>query len=117
MVAQFYSSTRPDERPIDEPGCEPDGYHLDYQHYSIGKRGRAVKLMHSVSYPEAGQVPAVQQVSVAAWIYIFSAGGANYILSKGDWNDANSLSLDQGRLRFNIGERFGRSAEALPTNQ
>jgi alpha-L-fucosidase 2 len=107
---------RPDERPMDKLGCEPDGYHLDYQPYGIGRHGRAVKLMHSVSYLDAGQVPAVQQVSLAAWVYIFSAGDANYILSKGDWNDAYSLSLDQGRLRFSVGERFVRSDDALPTN-
>jgi alpha-L-fucosidase 2 len=108
---------RPDERPVDELGCKPDGYHLDYQPYGIGKRGRAVKLMHAWNYINAGQVPPLQQVTVAAWIYIFSAGDANYILSKGDWNEAYSLSLDQGRLRFNVGEQFVRSADALPTHQ
>ena len=108
---------RPDERPMDEQGCKPDGYHLDYQPYGVGKRGRAVKLMHAASYIDAGEVPSIKQVSVAAWIYIFSAGDANYILSKGDWNNAYSLSLDQGRLRFSVGDRFVRSKDPLPTLQ
>jgi hypothetical protein len=108
---------RPNERPVDETGCKPDGYHLDYQPYGVGKRGRAVKLMHGWSYIDAGQVPPVKHVSVAAWIYIFSAGDANFILSKGDWNDSYSLALDNGRLRFNVGELFVRSKDALPTNQ
>ena len=108
---------RPNERPIDELGCKPDGYHLDYQPYGLGKRGRAAKLMHAWSYIDAGQAPPVQQVSVAAWIYIFSAGDANFILSKGDWNDAYSLALDHGRLRFNVGELFVRSQDAVPTNR
>ena len=107
---------RPDERPQEEPGCKPDGYHLDYQPYALGKRGRALKLMHSWNYIDAGQVPPVRQVTVAAWIYIFSAGEANYILSKGAWNDAYSLPLDQGKLRFNVGDRFVRSEDALPTH-
>jgi alpha-L-fucosidase 2 len=108
---------RPNERPVDELGCRPDGYHLDYQPYGLGKRGRAVKLMHAWSYIDAGQVPPVQQVSVAAWIYVFSAGDANFILSKGDWNNAYSLALDNGRLRFNVGDLFVRSQEAVPTNR
>lgn len=109
---------RPDERPVDEPtGCLPEGYHLDYQRYGLGKRGRAVKLTHGWNYVDAGEVPPVQQMSLAAWIYTFSSGDANFIVSKGAWNDAYSLSLDHGRLRFSIGERFVRSRNALPTNQ
>ena len=54
------------------------------------------------------------QVTVSAWIYVFKAGDANFILSKGDWNEAYSLSLDHGRLRFNIGDRFVRGSRALP---
>jgi hypothetical protein len=109
---------RPVEDPADEPGgCRPDGYHLDYQRFSIGKFGRAVKVMHSYVYIDAGRVPPLQQVTVAAWIYIFKAGDANFILSKGEWNDAYSLSLDHGRLRFNIGDSFARTAGALPVQK
>jgi alpha-L-fucosidase 2 len=109
---------RPSENPTDEPNaCRPDGYHLDYQRFSVGKFGRALKVMHSSAYIDAGQAPALQQVTVAAWIYIFKAGDANFILSKGEWNDAYSLSLDHGRLRFNIGDVFARTAGALPVQK
>lgn len=108
---------RPDERPIDNLSCLPDGWHYDYQPYALSIRGRAAKFMHSWRYVDAGKVPDVQKVTVSAWIFIFSAGDNNFILSKGDWNDAYSLSLDQGRLRFNVGERFVRSWDALPTHQ
>ena len=108
---------RPDERPIDDLGCLPDGWHYDYQPYGLGIRGRAAKFMHSWRYVDAGKVPDVRKVTVSAWIYIFSAGDNNFILSKGDWNEAYSLSLDQGRLRFNVGDRFARSWDALPTHQ
>ena len=112
---------RPEEWPTDEPsGCglyAEEGYHLDYQTYSVALHGRAPKFMHEGLYVDAGQAPLLKQVSVAAWIYIFSAGDANFILSKGDWNEAYSLQLDQGRLRFNVGEHFVRSGQALPTHQ
>jgi hypothetical protein len=109
---------RPEEWPTEEPsGCRPDGYHLDYQRFSDAPGGRAPKLMHASEYIDAGQAPLLKQVTVAAWIYIFSAGDANFILSKGDWNEAYSLQLDQGRLRFNVGEHFVRSGQALPTHQ
>ena len=109
---------RPNERPTDEPlGCRPDGYHLDYGRFGVGRRGRAVKLMHDFEYVDGGQVPAVRRVSVAAWIYVFKAGDANFILSKGDWDEAYSLSLDHGRLRFNIGDRFVRAARPVPVGR
>ena len=111
------SVEQPDERPMDILGCQPDGQHEDYHPYAQGIRGRAAKFMHDYAYLDAGPVPPMQQVTVAAWIYIFSAGDANFILSKGDWNEAYGLSLDNGRLRFNVGDRFVRSQDALPTNR
>lgn len=103
------------EAPLDEPlGCMVDGYNPDYQRFGVGKRGRAIKLMHEWAYADAGTVPPLAQVTVSAWIYVFKAGDANFILSKGDWNDAYSLSLDHGRLRFNVGDHFVRGTRALP---
>jgi hypothetical protein len=109
---------RPIERPVETPtGCEPDGFHYDYLRFGVGVRGRAVKIMHSFDYIDAGQVPDLAKVTVSAWIYIYSAGDSNFILSKGEWNEAYSLSLDQGRLRFNVGDAFVRSTDALPTHK
>ncbi len=109
---------RPGERPTDAPeGCIPEGFHLDYQRFGLGVKGRALKVMHSWDYIDAGQVPDLTKVSVSAWIYIFSAGDADFIVSKGDWDEAYSLLLDHGRLRFNVGDMFVRSHGALPTHQ
>ena len=106
------------ERPTPEPTrCSPDGYEPDYQRYGLGKDGRALKAMHEWIYADAGKAPRLNQVTVAAWIYVFSAGDANFILSKGAWNEAYSLQLDRGRLRFNIGERFVRTDRPVPVKQ
>jgi hypothetical protein len=108
---------RPAQDPDGPEGCRPDGYHLDYQRYSIGRTGRAIKFMHAANYMDAGQAPSLDRVTVAAWIYIFKAGDANFILSKGDWDEAYSLALDHGRLRFNIGDHFARTEAALPVQK
>lgn len=110
---------RPEEWPTNLPsGCNPIGsISLDYQGYSLAPQGRAVKLMHSWDYIDAGTVPPLTAVSIVAWIYIFSAGDENFILSKGSWDEAYSFQLDEGRLRFNIGDRFVRSRDALPYHQ
>ncbi len=112
---------RPEEWPTDQPsGCgmyAEQGYQLDYQTFSVALHGHAPKFMHSSMYGDAGQVPPLKLVTIAAWIYIFSAGDANFILSKGDWDEAYGLQLDQGRLRFNIGDHFVRTANALPTHR
>lgn len=109
---------RPAESPIDTPnGCISVGESEDYIRFAAGVRGRALKVMHSYDYIDAGQVPDLSKVTVSAWIYIFSAGDSNFILSKGQWDDAYSLSLDHGKLRFNVGDSFVRSANSLPTHQ
>ncbi len=55
-----------------------------------------------------------QTVSVAAWIRIATAHPeANYIVSKGAWNQAYSLGLSAGRLRWAIGDTFIQTAEPL----
>jgi hypothetical protein len=81
------------------------------------KSGCAACIRPDWNYIDAGPAPRLKQVTVAAWIYIFTAGDANYILSKGEWNEAYNLSLDHGRLRFNVGERFVRTSHPLPTHQ
>jgi hypothetical protein len=105
------------EVPDPEPaGCRPEGSN-DYRTRSLGKQGFAVQVSHGWNYVDAGPVPRLEQVTVAAWVYIFTTGDANYILSKGEWNEAYNLSLDHGRLRFNVGERFVRSSQPLPVHQ
>lgn len=53
-------------------------------------------------------------VSVAAWIKIAAASNeANYIVSKGEWNQAYSLGLSNGRLRWAINGSFVQTRQPL----
>jgi len=53
-------------------------------------------------------------VSVSAWIKIESASpDANYIISKGDWNQAYSLGLSNGCLRWSINGTFVQTQKPL----
>jgi hypothetical protein len=57
-------------------------------------------------------------VSVSAWIKIEAAAAkANYIVSKGTWNQAYSLGLSKGRLRWTIDGTFIQTQQALPLHQ
>lgn len=52
-------------------------------------------------------------VSVAAWIKIAGTSKeANYIVSKGEWNQAYSLGLSNNRLRWAINGTFVQTAQA-----
>ena len=65
------------------------------------------------------QAPRVEQaVTVAAWIKINGAGKeANYIVSKGEWNQAYSLGLSAGCLRWAVGDTYLQTKQALPLQQ
>jgi hypothetical protein len=65
------------------------------------------------------QAPAVAKaVSVTAWIKIRTASpDANYILSKGSWDNAYSLGLSNGCLRFTINGCLLQTKEALPKDR
>lgn len=53
-------------------------------------------------------------VSVAAWIKIASTSGeANYIVSKGEWNQAYSLGLSNGRLRWAVNGTYVQTEQPL----
>jgi len=53
-------------------------------------------------------------VSVGAWIKIAGTSGeANYIVSKGEWNQAYSLGLSNGRLRWAINGIFVQTEQPL----
>ena len=57
-------------------------------------------------------------VSVAAWIKIASISTeANYIVSKGEWNQAYSLGLSAGRLRWAINGTWLQTEQPLPRDQ
>jgi hypothetical protein len=94
-----------------------NGYYHDYQRMALGRFGRAPKFTHEYMYVEAPAVPPVEHLTLSAWVFVYEAGDFNYILTKGAFNEAYSLGLDHGRLRFNVGERFVRSVKTVPTNQ
>ena len=53
-------------------------------------------------------------VSVSAWIKIQSVSSdANYIVSKGEWNQAYSLGLSHGCLRWSINGTFVQTQQPL----
>jgi hypothetical protein len=57
-------------------------------------------------------------VSVSAWIKANQAGSeANYILSKGDWDQAYSLGLSAGKLRWSVNGTFLQSDQPLPLRE
>ena len=57
-------------------------------------------------------------VSVAAWIKIAGTSKeANYIVSKGEWNQAYSLGLSNGRLRWAINGTFVQTEQPLETGK
>ncbi len=57
-------------------------------------------------------------VSVAAWINIAAASPqANYLVSKGQWNQAYSLGLSDGRLRWAIDGTIVQTRQPLPLHQ
>ena len=55
-------------------------------------------------------------LSISGWVKAndYSATEADYIVSKGEWNQAYSLGLSQGHVRFSINGVFAQTPEVLP---
>ena len=69
---------------------------------------------HELVVPQINRQP----VSVAAWVRIAGLSKeANYIISKGEWNQAYSLGLSNGRLRWAINGTFVQSPQPLETGK
>jgi hypothetical protein len=69
---------------------------------------------HELVVPKLNEQP----VSVAAWIKIAGLSKeANYIVSKGEWNQAFSLGLSNGRLRWAINGTLVQSEQPLETGK
>jgi len=71
---------------------------------------------------KAGKPLAAPDVSraltVSGWIKAATLSTeADYIVSKGDWNQAYSLGLSDGHLRFAIGDYMLQCDETIPLNQ
>jgi len=69
------------------------------------------------TWHEFAAPPIDKVVSVAAWIKIADiSSDANYIFSKGDWSEAYSLGLSNGRLRWTINGTIVQTEQALEKN-
>jgi alpha-L-fucosidase 2 len=67
------------------------------------RQGNAESFDGKTTYYELAVPKMDKAVSVAAWIKIAAVSSeANYIVSKGEWNQAYSLGLYKGRLRWSI---------------
>lgn len=83
-----------------------------------GQRGKPEQFDGRTTWHELAARKMEKAVSVAAWIKIASASKeANYIVSKGEWNQAYSLGLSNGRLRWAINGTFVQTEPPLATNQ
>jgi hypothetical protein len=85
----------------------------------LAKRGRR-DVQHfdgKVGKPLAA--PAItSELTVSAWIKATSRSAeADYIVSKGEWNQGYSLGLSNGHLRFSIGGFMLQTDEPIPLNQ
>lgn len=58
-------------------------------------------------------------LTVSGWIKVadFDAAEANYIVSKGEWNNAYSLGLSRGHLRFSIGDYMLQDDAVIALNR
>ncbi len=79
-----------------------------------GKVGKTIRFDGRTVFIDLA-VPRIDgAVTVAAWIKIESLSReANYILSKGEWNQSYSLGLSNGRLRWAIGGTFVQTEQPL----
>lgn len=85
-----------------------------------GKPAKAAtaKVFDGHSVFEEQPVPKVSKaVSVSAWIKIGSVSEANYVVSKGDWDQAYSLGLSGGHLRWAINGTFVETKQPLELHQ
>jgi hypothetical protein len=65
-------------------------------------------------------VPAItKSLSISGWIKAndYSATEADYFVSKGEWNQAYSLGLSQGHVRFAVNGMFVQTADVLAKNR
>ena len=79
-----------------------------------GEPGRPERFDGKTSWREMAPPKVDQAVSVAGWIKIAGTSSeANYIASKGEWNQAYSLGLSNGRLRWAINGTFVQTEQPL----
>lgn len=83
-----------------------------------GGQQQVVAFNGATSYP-LETPPISTALTVSAWIKVTGPVDptANYIVSKGEWNQAYSLGLSAGHLRFAIGNYYLQCDDLVPLGQ
>jgi hypothetical protein len=91
--------------------------HVEIAKLAQGGRGQVEVLDGKTGKPLAA--PAISKaVTVSAWIKAATRSAeADYIVSNGEWNQAYSLGLSNGHLRFSIGGFMLQCDDQIPLNQ
>ena len=85
---------------------------------ATGQPAKAERFDGKTTWRELAVPKMDKTVSVAAWIKIAGTSQeANYIVSKGEWNQAYSLGLSNGRLRWAINGTFVQTEQPLENGQ
>jgi hypothetical protein len=80
-----------------------------------GKTGKTIRFDGRQTHVDVAVPRMDKAVTVAAWVQAGSAAGeANYIVSKGEWNQGYSLGLSNGRLRWSVGGTYVQLEQPLP---
>jgi alpha-L-fucosidase 2 len=83
-----------------------------------GSPHRAERFDGKAAWHEMAVSKMGRTISVGAWVKIAGTSKeANYIVSKGEWNQAYSLGLSNGRLRWAINGTFVQTEQPLETGQ
>ena len=79
-----------------------------------GKAGKTVRFDGKKTFVDLAMPRLDKAITVGAWIKVETTSKeANYIVSKGEWNQAYSLGLSDGRLRWAIGGTFVQTEQPL----
>ena len=83
-----------------------------------GGRQQVVAFNGATSYPLVTP-PISTALTISGWIKVTGPvdPAANYIVSKGEWNQAYSLGLSAGHLRFAIGNHYLQCDDLVPLTQ
>jgi hypothetical protein len=81
-----------------------------------GKVGKAESFDGKATWVDGGPLQLKDAIAIAAWIRPASfrpSGGASYIVSKGEWNEAYRFGLSAGKLRMATGAQFAQTPKPL----
>ena len=83
-----------------------------------GKVGRSLHFDGKQTCVDLGPLQVTSTVTLSAWVNPASLSpDANYIISKGGWNQAYSLGLSGGHIRMSVGDSYVQTSETIVLNQ